>query len=694
MAKLTKRVGVAGDLIIDWNLARTQVADRSATLWDPNYTARAFWQLGGAAMLCEILQATAQKDGQYEVEYAGSLPNNTALRPGDAAYNHSYTICSRRSEESKLGQDCGLWRVESFLGFEKARAPLSRTPIANKEVDLLVIDDGNSGFRDLFAEGRWPDFVPRPRKGGWIVLKWARPLFGNENHLWHFLQEHFADRLIAVFTVNDLRLNQMKISRELSWEETAQDVQREIEKLAELRRCAAVVVSFYTAGAVVYHRHGTRDNSLYYDPNGIEGQWFAENGGRMAGYTQSLVAAIVHAIINDVTTESLGIGVRSGVAASRLLHSIGFQFEGTPEEPTGLKFPVEQVAKEIHKTSKQPAMDSPFEKVKIQQDRGWSMVSLDNVWNTALKIITEGPKHALHGQPICTFADFITVDRQEAESLRSIRGLVSEYVRNRSRAKPLSIAVFGQPGSGKSFAVEQVMEALRQLNDLKHELGRKEDKKEFNLSQFSDSGDLLGALHQIRDVALSGKVPLVLWDEFDAELDHQKLGWLRYFLAPMQDGKFQEGQTTHSTGRAVFVFAGGTSYSMEAFAKLAQKEKDAKGPDFLSRLKGYLNIPALDHKSPADPMVVIRRAILFRSMLERGAPGLFSGDRNNRHVVVDSGVARAFLYVKNYKHGARSMETIISMSLLDGKRLFERSSLPSRHLLKMHVEPDKFLSLI
>lgn len=133
---------------------------------------------------------------------------------------------------------------------------------------------------------------------------------------------------------------------------------------------------------------------------------------------------------------------------------------------------------------------------------------------------------------------------------------------------------------------------------------------------------------------------------------------------------------------------------MEGFAEIAEKNKAAKGPDFLSRLKGYLNIPALDHSTPGDPMVVIRRAILFRSMLERTAPGLFSGDEDHRQVVVDDAVARAFLYVKSYNHGARSMETIISMSLLDGKRLFEQSSLPSRHLLKVHVDADDFLALV
>jgi hypothetical protein len=40
------------------------------------------------------------------------------------------------------------------------------------------------------------------------------------------------------------------------------------------------------------------------------------------------------------------------------------------------------------------------------------------------------------------------------------------------------------------------------------------------------------------------------------------------------------------------------------------------------------------------------------------------------------------------------MESIIAMSLLDGKRLFEQSSLPPRHLLEIHVDAHDFLNLL
>ena len=81
--------------------------------------------------------------------------------------------------------------------------------------------------------------------------------------------------------------------------------------------------------------------------------------------------------------------------------------------------------------------------------------------------------------------------------------------------------------------------------------------REFNLSQFQDAPDLNGAFHQVRDLALAGLTPVVLWDEFDS----RDLHWLQYLLAPMQDGRFQDGQLNHAIGKSVFIFAGGTSWN-------------------------------------------------------------------------------------------------------------------------------------
>ena len=222
---------------------------------------------------------------------------------------------------------------------------------------------------------------------------------------------------------------------------------------------------------------------------------------------------------------------------------------------------------------------------------------------------------------------------------------------------------------------------------------------EFNLSQLESPRQLLDALHRVRDTALKGHISLVFWDEFDTALDNQPLGWLRHFLAPMQDGAFQEGQIVHPIGRAIFVFAGGTSESMATFDKGANDPayRAAKGPDFVSRLKGYVDIVGPNPKGgdpERDRYYIIRRAILLRSLLQGNAPHIFRQRNGVSTPRMDSGLLRAFLEIPAYKHGARSMEAVVTTSSLSGMTRFERSALPSEAQLNLHVDGRQFLSLV
>ncbi|MCR4308211.1 MAG: hypothetical protein NUV80_06655 [Candidatus Berkelbacteria bacterium] len=66
----------------------------------------------------------------------------------------------------------------------------------------------------------------------------------------------------------------------------------------------------------------------------------------------------------------------------------------------------------------------------------------------------------LNNIPYAKFAKLYTVDNSEIESLRSIKQLITDYEATPNSTKPLSIAVFGPPGSGKSFGVKQLARAL------------------------------------------------------------------------------------------------------------------------------------------------------------------------------------------------------------------------------------------
>lgn len=361
-------------------------------------------------------------------------------------------------------------------------------------------------------------------------------------------------------------------------------------------------------------------------------------------------------------------------------------------------------------------------KVGIENDENWVILNprLQNLQKIAMTIVQRGLAEALRGRqgaagdsapdpanpdgrfPCARFGGLTTVDRKEIESYRSIRNLIAEYLAKKAdpgyKPVPLSLAVFGPPGSGKSFGVREIAKSVSTGR------GRVEEY-EYNLSQFTSPRDLSNALLKARDKALEGADPLVFFDEFDADYDHQPLGWLKYFLSVMQDGMFRSDAGELRVGRAIFVFAGGTSRSYRQFARKergtsADEERDreafrlAKGPDFVSRLRGFVDIIGPDPRPDTnDEVFVIRRAITLRGLLERKYKHL------DPRGPLDEDVAHAMLNVSGYEHGTRSLEAILDMSTLAGARRFEKSALPSREQLEMHLarnplKPNEFFDLL
>ncbi len=710
---MLRMLSVAGDVTIDWlsdpDVDWLDTPDRGTGPredWRLGPGIRMTTRAGGAMLLAREVRLALEAVRRAEDEQAPTVVSYTLdgienIPPAHVL--HSVVEVTRCQPPDK-SRAPAVFRVGRLLGFSGPdQGNPEPLPLAGDSAasDLLVLDDAGNGFRD--RQDAWPAAIGAEGSQPLVVLKLARPLGGP---LFQRVTERFPDALIVI-NAADLRAEGVDLSYRMSWERTARDFLWQMQHNPDLRPLAALrhlVVRFGLDGAIHYSGSPEGRGSaarLYFDPGSAEDEFRDRHRGDMIGLTDAFVAALV-ARLTDEGTVGIGEGVRDGIRSARRFFLAGFG-----ADPKRLDYPGAEVfgpqrdgesliADVVIPPSPRP--DSP--------DPDWWCL-LDELRTEALetiagRIVREGEADALRLVPVGAFGGLRTVDRAEIESFRSVQNLIGQYLERRVTKRPLCLAVFGPPGSGKSFGVEQVAKSVAGLTDANV------PKLEFNLSQFDSPADLVRAFHKVRDRVLVGEVPLVFFDEFDAEF-HGPLGWLRSFLAPMQDGAFKDGEAVHPIGKAIFVFAGGL---VPSFARFSREEFDpeldeagrkderrrfteAKGPDFVSRLRGHINVrgPNPDPADPDDRTWLIRRATIVRVLLRSLWPALADPERPGQ-LNVDEGVVRALIGVPVYRHGVRSLEAIVETSQLHGKPSFEPSALPPPEQLDQHTDAASFTRLV
>lgn len=94
-------------------------------------------------------------------------------------------------------------------------------------------------------------------------------------------------------------------------------------------------------------------------------------------------------------------------------------------------------------------------------DWKWSLFTLikDLQEIVAPETVKEGAKFLEHMVPTARYGGLQTADRVEIEGPRSTASVTHQYLRGTAK-NPLSMAVFGQPGSGKSFSVKNAIKSI------------------------------------------------------------------------------------------------------------------------------------------------------------------------------------------------------------------------------------------
>ncbi len=748
MSMKNASVVVTGDVVLDCNLYGG-VKTSAASFAEPG--TRYSESLGGAVLTYGILKAAADADGlawdstesawkndnkRREKEKEDPLPTPKALKeprpePAYPAYlgldeahirenlpQHLRSFGVWTARPAAKGAKERVWRIGDDFGYGPNVGPGPEFTYTGSSSELLdaptltVIDEGGMLFRRVASEKAWPKLDPT----GWYLLKMSWPL--GVGDLWAELAP-VMDRLIVVVSAEDLRREDAQINSRLSWEMCAEQTLAALQRNPTANRLLSakhVIVSFGSAGALWVAR-GTRKGNpsacLLADPQELEDDHARGFDGTTYGFQTSFTAGIAHHLMQGflkaaeprVDAAAMKEGILAGLAARRLLLKLGHgpvgsQAPGIPVSELGHEI----AARHINFISVDlpcPLPDCPW--TILQANETCEGDSPDAPLSGPGELVARYGAEALPDIPALNLGRLFTVDRSEIESLRAIDALIRDYEDTKVQKKPLSIGVFGPPGAGKSFGVRALAESI---------LGEKVPFLEFNLSQFTDPEELIGAFHRVRDAVLKGVTPVAFWDEFDS----QKYKWLQYLLAPMQDGAFQEGQITHPIGKCIFIFAGGTSDTIGEFGvrkpetiteeQLAllepqkRQERDEqvksysefkllKGPDFISRLHGFLNVLGPNRrvgKQCSDTTWPIRRAIMLRGFL-----GLRDGDDLN----IDAGLLNALLNVSIYENGARSFEKIVKA--LDINRVqghLHRSALLPRPLLDRETNSEEFYRLL
>jgi hypothetical protein len=663
---------------------------------------------------------------------------------------------------------------------------------AENQQDIIVLHDAARDFRDLDPDLLRSALELQYKKDAtWILWQMSTPLL-KDSALWQTIRTRpdWLKRTILVVRVECLRRLGANMPDVISLEQESENFERLMEAakrtkedtpLKRLTEVGHIVVHFRRQG--VLHYHNSKDpgsgkstsrleTSCYFCPE-ISDDPSSRKLGIMVGFNSILVAAIVRGItwelIHKREDMSKGIiaGIKQGVVLDHLhfLHGYG-DGEGEkailtqPQDPT----PYDRLFKNFTTLNKngwkadsrkyhlaaigrlQNTDSGTWSRIEYFINRQWKKVdpsgmqwkTIDDYAQEIARMIVRGgiegvvvdkddvPGEDPPGTPPlkvhCPFevhGKIKTAFRDEIDNFASIRLIIEKYLGDKNWPTPLSIAVFGPPGSGKSFTIEQILNSVN-AGIIKRQL-------KYNMSQFNDPKDLETVFHKVQNEAVAGDVPLVFFDEFDAE----NLKWLKFFLAPMQDGEFKAGDSTYQIGRAIFVFAGGIAKSWSEFydhQKGDRSFKAAKGTDFVSRLRGYLDIESINPPNEKeeidgveyqvsfltseftkatgpplrvansktvpkiDKILMFRRAVLLRSLLEHRLKDIF--EMNMSDARIEDKVIHAFLNVKRYEHESRSMQAIIDMSRISSGGHFQEASLPARDQLEMHVDAEEFHRLL
>jgi hypothetical protein len=174
------------------------------------------------------------------------------------------------------------------------------------------------------------------------------------------------------------------------------------------------------------------------------------------------------------------------------------------------------------------------------------------------------------------FGKYVTRNSGFGDELDDLLHVVSHYVSRLRVSRSLNVLMGASPGSGKSFLIKQITEQLSNDQNIDFKI----DFTEIYVPSLRGLDDLIDVFRHVQSSNLSGRMPLVLFDEVDTQIDSRHV--FPYFLAPMWDGSFHYGKESFALGKVVFFFAGSALFPSLELSETEPEKREAKNEQPLS----------------------------------------------------------------------------------------------------------------
>ncbi|KAH6896058.1 hypothetical protein B0T10DRAFT_397392 [Thelonectria olida] len=364
---------------------------------------------------------------------------------------------------------------------------------------------------------------------------------------------------LVIFDADKLRIQRNISPEHLSWDKTVESLWHSVG-LQENKFHLLIRLGF--EGTIYRGPNLNAPRILIFEPSSAEGQLLRSNPEKdqpkikaelEAAYIAGLTASLAKesdTSIEELCETQIKEAIMTGLTWSRRYAALKFPKDKKmkPVDPTWASIKSE--------TNVDPMLISAkMETLQIGISLIFKTLNHDQLDIAARDIVNEGMNDVMPYVPTASFGHLVTADRDEIDGFRAVANSITNYL-GTTDPQPLSIAVFGQPGAGKSFGVKQLIKTLLHGADTK--------ELDYNLSQFQHDDDLVTLFETIRDSSMEGKLPVVYFDEFDTTFNQQSLYWLKYFLGPMKHGVSNMG-TRRVLGRGIYIFIGGTATTLQEF---------------------------------------------------------------------------------------------------------------------------------